>query len=164
MIIPETVYEEVERKLRRRDSLIKRAEEDMMRAQAEATDISAPSGPGTGRKGGIPGSRTERGALKLIRAEKRMKTALEWVRIFKEMDRIYPSDSNEGFVASMIYGNGLTQAELARVCNCSRQTVKLRQDRYVIRAAFLATQAGLIKKGVFGYGDADQAERGAEEN
>ena len=56
------------------------------------------------------------------------------------------------------------QAELARISGCSRQTVKLRQDRYIIRAAFLAAQAGLIREEVMECGQAYQADGGAEED
>lgn len=161
-LIPEAVYKAVEKKLRQRDSLLRKAEEAAARARAKASDISAPAGPGGGGKGGKPGSRTERGAMGLVRAEKQLERAKAWTRVFKQMDRIFPESSNEGYVASMIYGNGLSQAELARISDCSRQTVKLRQDRYVIRAAFLAAQEGLIGKEVEERGEADQAKRSAE--
>ena len=76
---------------------------------------------------GGSGSRTERGALAVVRAEKRLERTLKWEAVFREMDRIYPEDSNEGFVASMISGNGLSQAELARIGGCSRSGLKRRR-------------------------------------
>ena len=161
-LIPDAVYQIVEKKLRQREKLLQRAEEALARARARATDISAPTGAGGGSKGGMPGSRTERGALSVIRAEKQLERARAWENVWKKMDRIYPDDTNEGYVAGMIYGNGLSQAELARISGCSRQTVKLRQDRYIIRAAFLAAQAGLIREEVMGHGQAYQADRGTE--
>ena len=51
-VIPEAVYRLVEKKLRKRWTLISKAEEAVARARAKATDISAPSGEGTGGKGG----------------------------------------------------------------------------------------------------------------
>ena len=156
-LIPDAVYQIVEKKLRKRWSLVAKAEEALKRAQAKATDISAPAGAGGG-KGGGASSRTERGAMAICRAEKRLEIARRWDAVFRKMDEIFPEDSNEGFVAGMIYGNGMSQADLARVSGCSRQTVKLRQDRYVIRAAFLAAQAGLIGKEVNENGDTDQKE------
>lgn len=163
-IIPNVVYETVEKKLRQRQSLTRKAEEALARARAKATDISAPSGQRYSGKGGKPGSRTERGAMILMKAERRVENARAWEAVFREMDRIYPpNDSNEGFVASMIYGNGISQAELARITQCSRQTIRLRQDRYVIRTAFVAALAGLIEKEVrTGNGGADQALGSAE--
>lgn len=158
-MIPEVVYRAVEKKLRKRWNLIEKAEEALARAVAKATDISAPSGEGGGgQKGGIPGSRTERGAMIILRAEKRLEIAKKWENVFRKIDEIYPPDSNEGYVAGMIYGNGMSQADLARYSRCSRQTVKLRQDRYVIRTAFLAAQAGLIREEVRTDGDTDQKE------
>lgn len=145
-LIPEAVYRAVETKLRKRGSLVRKAEEAVARARARATDISAPLGSSGGRSGGTPGSRTERGALAVLRAERRLENALAWEKVFQKMDEIFPEDTSEGYVAGMIYGNGLSQAELARISGCSRQTVKLRQDRYIVRAAFLAAQAGLIRE------------------
>lgn len=158
-MIPEAVYQLVEKKLRQRDKLIRRARDALERAKARATDISAPSGDGPRPRGGQPGSRTERGAMALVRAEKQMETALRWDAVFRKLDEIFPeATTNEGYVGSMIYRNGMSQADLARFSGCSRQTVKLRQDRYVIRAAFLAAQAGLIREEVNRSGDADPAE------
>lgn len=163
-LIPDTVYLTVEKKLRQRGKALRRAEEAVARAKARATDISAPAGAGGGGKGGTPGSRTERGALAILRAEKRLERVMAWEKVWKQMDKIYPEDTNEGYVTSMIYGNGLSQAELARISGCSRQTVKLRQERYIIRAAFLAAQAGLIREEVIGRGQAYQADGGTEED
>lgn len=156
-VIPDAAYEMVEKKLRQRGKLVRKAEEAVARARAKATDTSAPSGVVGGRKGGTPGSRVERIALSVVRAEKRLEYAKRWEAVFQKMDEIFPAeDSNEGFVASMIYGNGMSQADLARFTGCSRQTIKLRQDRYVIRAAFLAAQAGLIQEEVMNDGYTDQ--------
>lgn len=156
-LIPEAVYRLVEKKLRKRWNLISKAEEGVIRARQKATDISAPAGDGTGGgKGGSSGSRVERGAMMILRAEKRLEAARKWEAVFQKVDEIYPADSNEGYVAGMIYGNGMSQADLARYSGCSRQTVKLRQDRYVIRAAFLAAQDGLIREEVRTNGGTDQ--------
>ena len=159
--IPEAVYRLVEKKLRKRWTMISKAEEAVARARQRATDISAPSGEnaGAGRGGGSCGSRVERGAMAIIRAEKRLEAARKWEAVFRKVDEIFPEDSNEGYVAGMIYGNGMSQADLARYSGCSRQTVKLRQDRYVIRAAFLAAAAGLIREEVRADGDTDQKKR-----
>ena len=154
--ISEEVYRTVEKRLRKRWTMIRKAEERLALARSKAVDISAPSGSaGSGGKGGKPGSKTERGALAVVRAEKRLETAKKWEMVFRKVDQIFPEDSNVGFVAGMIYGNGMTQADLARVSGCSRQTVKLRQDQYVLRAAFLAAQRGLIREEVMLDGDAD---------
>lgn len=155
-MIPEAVYRLVERRLRRRWTAKRKAEEALTRAREKASDISAPSGSAAGRKGGKPGSRTERGALAVIRAEKRLETVMKWEDVFRRADDTYPEDSNEGFVIGMIYGNGMSQAELARMSGCSRQTVRIRQDRYIVLAAFLAAQAGLIREEVTDNGNTHQ--------
>lgn len=161
-LIPEAVYRLIEKKLRKRWCLISKAEEAVIRARQRATDISAPAGDGIGGGKSSSGSRVERGAMMILRAEKRLETARKWEAVFRKVDEIYPADSNEGYAAGMIYGNGMSQADLARYSGCSRQTVKLRQDRYVIRTAFLAAAAGLIREEVKMDGDADQKKRGFE--
>ena len=159
-MIPDAVYRIVEKRLRQRGKMIRKAEEAVARARSRATDISMPSGAvGSGAKGGKPESRVERAVIAIARAERKLDKAQKWETVFRKMDEIYPAkDTNEGYVASMIYGNGMSQADLARFSGCSRQTVKLRQDRYVIRAAFLAAQAGLIREEVRTDGCADQKE------
>ena len=164
-VIPDVAYQIVEKRLRQRGKQLKKAEEAVRRARERATDTSAPAGNTGGGRGRNTSSRVERGALNVIRAEKRLEYVRRWEAVVRKVDEVYPpDDSSEGFVASMIYGNGMSQADLARAGGCSRQTVKLRQDRYVIRAAFLAAQAGLIREEVSESGDPDQAERGFEAN
>ena len=87
-LIPDTVYLTVEKKLRQRGKALQRAEEAVARAKARATDISAPAGAGGGGKGGTPGSRTERGALAILRAEKRLERVMAWEKVWKQMDKI----------------------------------------------------------------------------
>lgn len=154
--IPEAVFEAVEKKLRQRDRMAEKALEALARARAKATDVSAPIGAG-GHGKGPPGSRTERGAMIILQAEKRLRKAMKWEKVFRKMDDIYPKDSGEGIIAELIYQKRMSQAEAARACGISRQAVKQRQDRYVTRCAFLAAQAGLIREGgVKANGDADQ--------
>jgi len=156
-VIPEAVYRLVEKRLRGRGKQIRKAEEAVARARAKATDISAPSGSASGSsRGGKPESRVERGVIAIARAERRLEKVRKWETVFRKMDEIFPPESNEGYVAGMIYGNGMSQADLARFSGCSRQTIKIRQDRYVVRAAFLAAQAGLIREEVMADGDTDQ--------
>ena len=158
-VIPEAVYRLVEKRLRGRGKQIRKAEEAVARARAKATDISAPSGSASGSsRGGTPESRVERGVIAIARAERRLEKVRKWEAVFRKMDEIFPPESNEGYVAGMIYGNGMSQADLARFSGCSRQTIRIRQDRYVVRAAFLAAQAGLIREEVMADGDTDQKE------
>ena len=145
-VIPEEVYKLIELKLRKRDRMIRKAEEAVIRAREKATDTSAPIEGNGGGKSHNAGSRVERGALNVTRAEKRLEKVMKWEKVFKQMDKIYPAETNEGYVVSMIYGNGMSQAELARASGCDRQTVRMRQDRYIIRCAFMAAQAGLIRE------------------
>ncbi len=163
-LIPETVYKAVEAKIRQRWDLVPRAEDALARAKEKAASISSPAGGrGGGRRSSATSSKTERAAISVVRAEKRLETARMWESVFLRMDKIFPENSTEGYVAGMVYGNGISQAELARISGCSRQTIKLRQDRYVIRLALLAAQAGLIKReAMTDNGKADQAERGIE--
>ena len=83
----------------------------------------------------------------LAMAEKQRDDALKWLEVFKKLDAVFPERStNEGFVASLIYGNGMSQQDVCRFCNCARQTVRRRQDRYVNYCAMIASSYGLIIK------------------
>lgn len=155
-VIPDVAYQIVEKRLRQRGKQLKKAEEAVRRARERATDTSAPAGNTGGGRGRNTSSRVERGALNVIRAEKRLEYVRRWEAVFRKVDEVYPpDDSSEGFVASMIYGNGMSQADLARFTGCSRQTIRMRQERYIIMAAFLAAQDGLFREGVNNDGDID---------
>ena len=161
-MIPDNIYLLVEKRLRERWTAIRKAEKALEKAREKATAISSLQTSSGGSKTRSTASRVERAAILIATAEKALETAKEWDCVFRRLDEVFPPDSsNEGFVASLIYGNGMSQSDVVRFTGSARVTVRRRQDRYVNYAALLAATHGLIKsEEVKNCGDSDQEERG----
>lgn len=143
---PEEIYKLCDSKLRSRRTMLAKAEA-MVRKAMDAVGVTSSPGGGTGGKGSRKSDKTQKAAIMLAMAEKQRDDALKWLEVFKKLDSVFPERStNEGFVASLIYGNGMSQQDVCRFCNCARQTVRRRQDRYVNYCAMIASSYGLIMK------------------
>ena len=124
-----------------------KAEAMVQKAMDSVGVTSSPSGGVGGSKGSRKSDKTGKAAVMLAMANKQLDDARKWLEVFKKLDAVFPERStNEGFVASLIYGNGMSQQDVCRFCNCARQTVRRRQDRYVNYCAMLASSYGLIIK------------------
>ena len=160
-ISPEEIYRICDSKLRQRRTMLAKAEAAVRRAMEAAGSISAPGMSSTGARGSRRSDRTQKAAILLASAEKQREDALKWGEVFKKLDAVFPEKTtNEGFMASLIYGNGMSQQDVCRFCNCTRQTVRRRLDRYVNYCAMIASSYGLIME-VETDGD-DQQAGGAE--
>lgn len=144
---PEEIYKLCDSKLRSRRTMMAKAEAMVQKAMDMVGVTSSPSGGTGGGKGSRKSDKTQKAAIMLAMAEKQRDDALKWLEVFKKLDAVFPERStNEGFVASLIYGNGMSQQDVCRFCNCARQTVRRRQDRYVNYCAMIASSYGLIIK------------------
>lgn len=144
---PEEIYKLCDSKLRSRRTMLAKAEAMVQKAMDQVGVTSSPSGGTGGGKGSRKSDKTQKAAILLAMAEKQRDDALKWLEVFKKLDAVFPERStNEGFVASLIYGNGMSQQDVCRFCNCARQTVRRRQDRYVNYCAMIASSYGLIMK------------------
>ena len=144
---PEEIYRLCDSKLRSRRTMLAKAEAMVQRAIDAVGVTSSPSGGAGGGKGSRKSDKTGKAAVMLAMATKQRDDALKWLEVFKKLDSVFPERStNEGFVASLIYGNGMSQQDVCRFCNCARQTVRRRQDRYVNYCAMIASSYGLIMK------------------
>ena len=144
---PEEIYKLCDSKLRSRRTMLAKAEAMVRKAMDAVGSTSSPAGGTGGGKGSRKSDRTQKAAIMLAMAEKQRDDALKWLEVFKKLDSVFPERStNEGFVASLIYGNGMSQQDVCRFCNCARQTVRRRQDRYVNYCAMIASSYGLIMK------------------
>ena len=155
--IPTGIYTQVENRLKSRWTAIEKAEAALERAREKAR---AAGGVPVGVSGGVKRnvqSRVERMAILVVSAEKTLEIALKWDAVFRKMDEIFPAEkSSEGFVASLMYGNGMSQEDVCRFTHCARQTIRRRRDRYINYCALLAAHEGLIDmKGMVDDGDAD---------
>ena len=141
---PEEIYRLCDRKLRMRQTMLAKAEAAVRKAMDAVGATSSPSG-GSGGKTRAKSDKTQKAAIMLATAEQQRDEALKWLEVFKKLDTVFPEKTtNEGFVASLIYGNGMSQQDVCRFCNCARQTVRRRQDRYVNYCAMIASSYGLI--------------------
>lgn len=143
---PEEIYRLCDTKLRQRRTMLAKAEAAVRRAMDAAGSIASPSGSGRGGgRGGRKSDRTQKAAILLAAATQQRDEALKWLEVFRRLDSVFPEKTtNEGFVASLIYGNGMSQQDVCRFCHCARQTVRRRQDRYVNYCAMIASSYGLI--------------------
>lgn len=143
---PQEIYGYVDRKLRDRWTMREKAEAAVRRAIEDANRSRSTIGGVPGGKGGRKSNPTQKAALILAAAEKQRDDALKWEEVFRKLDTMFPEKSNEGFIAGLIYGNGMSQQDVCRFCKISRQTVRRRIDRYVNYAALVAAGYGLIPK------------------
>lgn len=143
---PTEIYGFVDRKLRSRWTMREKAEAEVRRAMEEVNRSRNTIGGVPGGRGGRKSDPTQKAALILAAAEKKRDEALKWEEVFKKLDTMFPEKSNEGFIAGLIYGNGMTQQEVCRFCKISRQTVRRRIDQYVNYAALVAAGYGLIPR------------------
>lgn len=141
---PTEIYGYVDRKLRNRWTMVQQAEKAVQRALEEVNKSGGMPGGVTGGKGRRISNPTQKAALILAAAEKKRDEALKWMEVFRRLDAMFPEKSSEGFIASMIYGNGMTQQEVCKFCKISRQTVRRRLDRYVNYCGMVAASYGLI--------------------
>ena len=143
-LIPKEVYSLVERKRRARWVAEKRAMLKLQEAQAAAFSLGSPGAGGAGGRSG-PGDRVGKLALRVVEAEDNLETARKWENVWRLMDRVFPFDkTKEGYIAGLLYDNGMTDKEIANVCRCSTSAVYRLRDNWVCHAAMIAVGEGLI--------------------
>lgn len=144
MLIPESVYQTITRKLRGRDRMKERAETRLMKARMKA-GISSTGNEGGGSAGHIS-DRTGQAAVAIVTAERQLQRVMKWLTVFEAVDAIYPPDSNEGRAADLIFRKNKSQQDICRMMGCTRSTVRRWIDSYVFRCALIAIAEGLINK------------------
>lgn len=145
-MIPDSIFQMIENKLRSRWKMAAAARRKLTKARALANNIAAPSPDQCAGSRHSRNSRVEKAALCVVEAENQMDETMRWLEVFRIMDQIFPEKtSSEGFVASLLYWNGMSQEDVCRFTGCARVTVRRRRDRYVIRTALIAARMGLIR-------------------
>lgn len=145
-IIPEKAYAQVESRLKDRWTLLPRAQAALMMARQAALSPPGQATDGDRARPSQPGDRTQRAAIKLLEAEKRLDEAEKWVEVFRMLDRAFPWETTaEGVAAGYLYGNGMTQDECCRAMRCSRARLRQLRDNYVGHAALFAADKGLLR-------------------
>ena len=145
-IIPENMYRQVEKRLRGRQAAVAKAEQALYRAQQRAYSVSAPSPDKVGGgRGSAPGSRVEKAALSILKAEEKLDTVRKWEEVLRLLDRVFTQDTPEGRAVDLVYSRGYDKTNAAKIMQCSRETLSKRLDTYVCHAALIAAGEGLIR-------------------
>ena len=144
-IIPENMYRQVEKRLLGRQAAIAKAEQALYRAQQRAYAVSAPVPDKVGGgRGSSPGSRVEKAALSVLKAEEKLDTVRKWEDVLRLLDRVFHRETPEGKAVELVYNRGYDKKSAARILQCSRETLAKRLDTYVCHAALIAAGEGLI--------------------
>lgn len=144
-LIPDNVYRQVENRLRMRQTAITKAEQALFRAQLRAYSATAPATDKTGGgRASAPGSRVEKAALSILKAEERLEYARKWENVLRLLDRVFSMDTPEWKAVDLVYNRGYDKTGAARILQCTRETLGKRLDTYVCHAALIAAGEGLI--------------------
>ena len=144
-VIPRRLYAYIEKKLFEQPyAAVSEAAEALIERREQAFGVKSPGGEGgSGKSSGVV-SRVEDGVLRVIAAEENLDTANRWAFVIARLGEIFEG-TETAEVAQLYYAQKLTEAEIARSKRLTRQTIRSRRDEYVIRAALLAAEKGLVK-------------------
>lgn len=99
------------------------------------------------------------GATKVIEAEERLSAAIRWSMVYARLDELFDG-TPEGEVAAALYRDKLTAARIAEQRYVDRQTVRRLRDTYVVHAALLAAELGLVRMSQFAREEARNERKG----
>lgn len=143
--IPRKLYAFIEKKLFEQPyEAVSAAAETLIERREQALCVKSPGSEGGGGKSNAVSNRVQDGVLRVIAAEEDLSTASRWACVLTRLSEIFEG-TEVAEVAALYYGEQLTEAEIARSKGISRQTIRNRRDEYVIRAALLAAEAGLVR-------------------
>lgn len=121
----------------------KRAQEQFDEVSAELDGMTTGDGSG-GRQKNAVSDPTQRAALRLEEARRRLSYCLAWVQLQEQLYVLL----EEGFtrqVFAAVYLDGSTDMDVARLFGRSRQAVRRERDRICQTAVILAVQRGLMR-------------------
>ncbi|MBQ7885366.1 MAG: hypothetical protein IJ313_00570 [Clostridia bacterium] len=143
--IPRALYAYIEKKLYDQPyQAVSEAAEALISRREEATGVKSPSGERSGGHSSGVSNRVQDGVLRVIAAEETLETANRWAFVYMRLGEIFDG-TGEGEVARMLYAQKMTAQEIAKHRGVDRQTVRRLRDSYVIRAALLAAEHGLVR-------------------
>lgn len=142
--IPRKLYAYIEKKLYEQPYRAAReAAEVLIERREEAVGVKSPGGGRSGGRGG-PSNRVQDGVLRVIDAEETLETANRWAFVYMRLSEIF-AGTETAEIAQAYYAEKKTAREIAAARGCDRQTIRKRRDEYVIQAALLAAEHGLVK-------------------
>ena len=143
--IPRTLYAYIEKKLYEQPyEAVVDAAQQLIERREEALCIKSPGSEPSGGHGGGVSNRVQDGVLRVIAAEESLDAANRWALVLTRLGEIFEGQK-EKEMAELLYGQKLTAQEIAARWGVDRQTVRRIKDNYVIRAALLAAEHGLVR-------------------
>lgn len=143
--IPRALYAYIEKKLHEQPyEAVAGAAQQLIERREEALCIKSPgSEPSVGHSGGVS-NRVQDGVLRVIAAEESLDCANRWALVLTRLGEIFDG-RQEKELAELLYVQKLTAQEIAKRWGVDRQTVRRLKDNYVIHAALLAAEHGLVR-------------------
>lgn len=143
--IPRALYAYIEKKLHEQPyEAVAGAAMQLIERREEALCIKSPgSEPSGGHSGGVS-NRVQDGVLRVIAAEESLDCANRWALVLTKLNEIFEGEQ-EKELAELLYVQKLTAQEIAARWGVDRQTVRRLKDNYVIHAALLAAEHGLVR-------------------
>lgn len=143
--IPRKLYAYIEKKLYEQPfQTVSDAAEVLISRREEAFGVKSPSSETAGGHSGGVSNRVQDGVLRVMAAEETLHTASRWAFVYARLGEIFDG-TDEGEIARLLYVEELTAQEIAKSRGVDRQTVRRLRDNYVIRAALLAAENGLVR-------------------
>ena len=144
-IIPRTLYAYIEKKLHEQPyEAVSAAAEALISRREEAWGVKSAAGGSSGGRSGSVSNRVQDGVLRVIAAEENLCTANRWAFVLTRLGEIFEGKPEQE-IALRLYQRKMTAQEIATECGVDRQTIRRLRDNYVVRAALLAAEQGLIR-------------------
>lgn len=143
MDVTEALRRKAERWLRSCRERAERAQEVFDETAAELDGLKSGE-PSAGRQRNAVSDPTQRAALRLEEARRRLEYCRAWVHLQEQLYVLLP-DGFTGTVFASVYLDGMTDMDVARRNGRSRQAVRRERDRICQAAVILAVQKGLLR-------------------
>lgn len=143
--IPRKLYAFIEKKLFEQPyEAVSAAAEALITRREEAVGVKSPGSECSGGRSSGISNRVQDGVMRVMAAEENLETANRWAFVLTRLSEIFQG-TEVAEVALLFYAQKMTEAEIARSKGKSRQTIRRCRDEYVMRAALLAAENGLVR-------------------
>lgn len=143
--IPRKLYAFIEKKLFEQPyEAVREAAEALITQKEQATGVKSPGSECSGGRSGGISNRVQDGVMRVMAAEENLEAANRWAFVLTRLSEIFEG-TEVAEVAELFYAQKMPEADIARSKGKSRQTIRRCRDEYVMRAALLAAENGLVR-------------------
>lgn len=147
--IPRKLYAFIEKKLYEQPyEAVSDAAEALITQREKAIGVKSPGSECSGGRSGCVSNRVQDGVMRVIAAEENLETANRWAFVLTRLSEVF-CGTEIAEVADLFYVQKMTEQSIARSKGKSRQTIRRCRDEYVLRAALLAAENGLVRMSEF---------------